>query len=890
MKEEWEFVFLENCKFKGKFRKYQADVLEEFYKHIEDKKINIVAAPGSGKTILGLQIICNLNQPVLVLAPTITIRDQWKERFINFYAYEGMKLDFISNDIYKLNKFNVVTYQALHYALNKKKIKDEGELEEEETTTRVKTESIEYDLIQALKANNIKTIVLDEAHHLRAEWWKSLCKVLNSLEDIKVISLTATPPYDVEESEWRKYEEVCGRIDAEISVPELVATGDLCPHQDYVIFNMVTKNELSEIKKIRNGIDDFLESLKQNNEFIEMIKSNKIINSWKENEETILTDTMYYGSMIIFLNSIGLTIDKNLVKLISDGYLIPSFNKKWTEILLENVIYEHKEDYLEYEELIKKIKKELEILGCVEKRKIYLENVNNIKKIMASSIAKIDSIEEIAKKEYESLGNDLSMVVLADYVRSDFIDCDIEKINKLGVVPIFRRLQEKHICDNLAILTGKLKIVPKNVVPYIKEQLQLLELDNKAIFKDLKIDNNYVVITGGKKVNSAIVKIVTDCINLKKINIVIGTVALLGEGWDAPAINSLILASYVGSFMLSNQMRGRAIRKSKNINKTANIWHLASLAELGYNNFDFSDLELLQRRFKCFVGIAYYEDLIQDGIERLNIIDIGKLKKDYQSINEETYKIASDRKLMASRWKKILDLFGGKSIKIVNKLNSDFKISRKTFVTMDFRRMLLSLLILNAIIAIIVMNIGVVTNKLIEVIINIIILLYYLIKIVRHLNPINYIKEISKTILNSMIITKKIATEKQLISCEIEKLDIDDSIIYKVYLKGATVYENNLFIQSFEEVYDKVIDTRYLIQIRRTNKLSKDSYFNVPSILDNDKKDATVFLDEWNSNVCKARLIYTRSKEGRKILLRARKNSIAHNKNFFVKKEVSKWS
>ena len=537
-----------------------------------------------------------------------------------------MKLNFISNDIYKLNKFNVVTYQALHYALNKKKIKDEDELEEEETTTRVKTESIEYDLIQALKDNNIKTIVLDEAHHLRAEWWKSLCKVLNSLEDIKVISLTATPPYDVEESEWRKYEEVCGRIDAEISVPELVATGDLCPHQDYVIFNMVTKNELSEIKKIRNGIDDFLESLKQNNEFIEMIKSNKIINSWKEYEETILTDTMYYGSMIIFLNSIGLTIDKNLVKLISDGYLIPSFNKKWAEILLENVIYEHKEDYLEHEELIKKIKKELEILGCVEKRKIYLENVNNIKKIMASSIAKIDSIEEIAKKEYESLGNDLSMVVLADYVRSDFIDCDIEKINKLGVVPIFRRLQEKHICDNLAILTGKLKIVPKNVVPYIKEQLQLLELDNKAIFKDLKIDNNYVVITGGKKVNSAIVKIVTDCINLKKINIVIGTVALLGEGWDAPAINSLILASYVGSFMLSNQMRGRAIRKSKNINKTANIWHLASLAELGYNNFDFSDLELLQRRFKCFVGIAYYEDLIQDGIERLNIIDIGSFE------------------------------------------------------------------------------------------------------------------------------------------------------------------------------------------------------------------------------------------------------------------------
>ena len=51
--------------------------------------------------------------------------------------------------------------------------------------------------------------------------------------------------------------------------------------------------------------------------------------------------------------------------------------------------------------------------------------------------------------------------------------------------------------------------------------------------------------------------------------------ALLGEGWDAPCINTLVLASSVGSFMLSNQMRGRAIRvDSAQPQKTANIWHL----------------------------------------------------------------------------------------------------------------------------------------------------------------------------------------------------------------------------------------------------------------------------------------------------------------------------
>ena len=49
------------------------------------------------------------------------------------------------------------------------------------------------------------------------------------------------------------------------------------------------------------------------------------------------------------------------------------------------------------------------------------------------------------------------------------------------------------------------------------------------------------------------------------INIIVGTKSLLGEGWDSPCINTLILASNVGSFMSSNQMRGRAIRKDKTI-------------------------------------------------------------------------------------------------------------------------------------------------------------------------------------------------------------------------------------------------------------------------------------------------------------------------------------
>ena len=46
-----------------------------------------------------------------------------------------------------------------------------------------------------------------------------------------MISLTATPPYEGEPALWERYISMCGEIDEEITVPELVKEGTLCPHQ-----------------------------------------------------------------------------------------------------------------------------------------------------------------------------------------------------------------------------------------------------------------------------------------------------------------------------------------------------------------------------------------------------------------------------------------------------------------------------------------------------------------------------------------------------------------------------------------------------------------------------------------------------------------------------------
>ena len=73
-------ILRDKLRFKYEWREYQKNVLESLNAHLADKKVNVVAAPGAGKTTLGVEIIARLDIPTLILAPTVAIRNQWKSR------------------------------------------------------------------------------------------------------------------------------------------------------------------------------------------------------------------------------------------------------------------------------------------------------------------------------------------------------------------------------------------------------------------------------------------------------------------------------------------------------------------------------------------------------------------------------------------------------------------------------------------------------------------------------------------------------------------------------------------------------------------------------------------------------------------------------------------
>ena len=157
--------------FKGTWRNYQARVLEHADRYMADGKIHIVAAPGSGKTTLGIELIRRMNGKALILAPSITIREQWIARIEEAFLCEGVQgEDFLSQNLKQPKAITVATYQALHSAMTRFQGMQEDAGEEsgtgtDECLTENETEEVDYsgfDLVAAMKEAGIEADIVED--------------------------------------------------------------------------------------------------------------------------------------------------------------------------------------------------------------------------------------------------------------------------------------------------------------------------------------------------------------------------------------------------------------------------------------------------------------------------------------------------------------------------------------------------------------------------------------------------------------------------------------------------------------------------------------------------------------------------------------------------------
>ena len=105
-------------KFNGTWRNYQKQILDNFQEYQADGHVHLVAAPGSGKTTIGIELIARFDKPTLVLVPTVTIREQWVDRIRKaFLEDENQVTSLVSQNLKDMKQITIATYQAFHSAM-----------------------------------------------------------------------------------------------------------------------------------------------------------------------------------------------------------------------------------------------------------------------------------------------------------------------------------------------------------------------------------------------------------------------------------------------------------------------------------------------------------------------------------------------------------------------------------------------------------------------------------------------------------------------------------------------------------------------------------------------------------------------------------------------------
>lgn len=110
------------------------------------------------------------------------------------------------------------------------------------------------------------------------------------------------------------------------------------------------------------------------------------------------------------------------------------------------------------------------------------------------------------------------------------------------------------------------------------------------------------------------------------------------------------------------------------------------------------------------------------------------------------------------------------------------------------------------------------------------------------------------------------------------------TVIHCAYLKGGTGRDKALFAECVNDFYSPVENQRYLLVSLKRFK-GKNGFFCVPNVFATNKDLAESFLKYVKPYLGKYELVYTRSEEGRRILLKARVKSLANRQKRIVSRE-----
>jgi len=964
---------LSDLSFRMPFRKYQRMVLDHIATGDGDRRYHIVAPPGAGKTIVGLELIRRWSQPAVVFAPTTTIQEQWRDK-LALFTPPGFDLETVASlNPARLAPINVFTYQLIStpgqaddllrrlalerwtddlmasgHAPNEAAAADRiaklrinnpeaYHAEISHLIPRIKREALRDDhqdvrrflhpnaiqLIANLVAYGVKTVVLDECHHLLDYWAIVLRALIAEINEPRIVGLTATLPDPHDPYSYDNYTSLLGDVDFEIPTPAVVKDGELAPYRELTCIVKPSAKELEYLATVQQVFESSLAETTDSLSFrtwVLQLVGGGTADAWAG---LLANDAPLAIACVRFLCRCGVDLPAGVrspADLLRGNEAQPTVDD-WL-MLLERYgldVLKTSADPADHNRLAT-LRRALHPFGLAVTEEGLRQSRSVGDLVLAFSEAKDAAVVRILVAEDAALGPRLRAVVVTDFEHDrrglveahEALDKDAGSARRL-----FRRLASEATLGHLnpILVTGEVLWIEaagsERIVAAFNEFLKGQRLDASCSAKPSRDPSVAEVLGDGPAWSPrTYVQMVTSLFASGLTRCLIGTRGLLGEGWDAECLNTLIDLTAVTTSTSVQQLRGRGLRLDSSWpRKVTHNWDVVTVAP----EFERGDADL--RRFvirhdrlwgvadngKVVRGIAHVDrklstELAFHSFKSVDYADLDKRMMASLSTREDEYALWS-----------VGEEYSNFAWRCAGIRAPDLKVRTVNTIQDTLRRLIIQFwpAVLTAAVGalVLIFQVGVrspvawkqpLEFLLIGLGFTLLLALAGGIRqgsrILRQLlvgqPPDAILLDIARAVLAALNDCQYLSGH---LTIDYVRVVAQDDGSYQVFVDYASEEDAAIFTQAYRQVFEPIHDQRYLI-LRDDGRLPHvwlmpfwlalrpfarrvagypAAFYPVPQVLASRKQRAVAYAAAWKKFVGGGRLIYTKSPEGFRLLMEA---------------------
>jgi superfamily II DNA or RNA helicase len=542
-------------------RAHQAACVEVFDSQRDAGRFHFVLPPGAGKTLLGAVLAQRIGRKVLVLVPNTAIQDQW----LRLWGSAGGVT--VGDDRSLASTVTVLTYQSLATF-------DDTD---PEASAIARLHPNARGIIDALHGDEPFTLVLDEAHHLAATWGQLLSEVLEQAHSGRtdgpvVVALTATPRDSLSADEAELVDGLFGPVLHAVSTPALVRDGVLAPYREFAWFVAPTPAEQEYLAASALRWRELIASVTADGfaqpgmlEYLDAAWVRHEGVAWSHIERTRpeLARALVRGA-------------HNGLLALPDGARVRDEHRQgmdaedWAAILADygrTVLAASDPPSQAWERL----RAGMSSVGWTLTRNGARRGQSPVDRVLARSAAKSVAAGLLISQEHQVRADGLRAIVLTDFENVGATpSADLQTVLARHAGSAWEALTEVQRANpglRVVLMTGA-------SVGGTREVLDQLVPEGATVVARADGLCRIEGISGPRQW----VPLLTEAFQTGRIDVLVGTRGLLGEGWDAPAANVVVDLTAATTSTAVVQIRGRAIRRDpQRPDKIAHVWSVVAV-------------------------------------------------------------------------------------------------------------------------------------------------------------------------------------------------------------------------------------------------------------------------------------------------------------------------